>query len=190
MPKKTVPLTNALREEYRKLYDTAAVTATRAAEVEAVAKRIRDARARYEAVQAATHVPWYVVGTIHQLEGRGRWNAHLHNGDPLTARTVRVPAGRPVAGTPPFTWEASAIDALRGMGFDRWQDWSIPGTLYCLERYNGMGYRLYHPDVLSPYLWSFTGHYTRGKYASDGKYDAALVSKQAGAATLLKVLAP
>jgi len=35
---------------------------------------------------------------------------HLHNGDPLTARTVNVPKGRPKTGQPPFAWGISAKD--------------------------------------------------------------------------------
>ena len=42
--------------------------------------------------------------------------------------------------------------------------------------------------MLSPYLWSFSEHYQRGKYATDGRFDANLVSKQCGAAVLLKQL--
>ena len=96
--------------------------------------------------------PWYVVGVIHALESSLNFGRHLHNGDPLTARTVQVPAGRPKTGQPPFTWEASASDALRYQGFDKWKDWSIPGTLFKLEGYNGFGYRDHHADVPSPYL--------------------------------------
>jgi lysozyme family protein len=42
--------------------------------------------------------------------------------------------------------------------------------------------------VPSPYLCSFTDQYSRGKYVADGKYDAAAVSKQCGAAALMKQL--
>jgi hypothetical protein len=67
-----------------------------------------------------------------------------------------------------------------------WGDWSVAGTLYQLERYNGWGYRLYHRDVLSPYLWSYSCHYSCGKYVADGKWSATAVSKQIGAAVLLR----
>jgi hypothetical protein len=107
----------------------------------------------------------------------------------LKARTVHVPAGRPKTGKPPFTWEQSAIDALRGRGLGAWKDWSVPGTLYQLEAYNGFGYRDHHPTVPSPYLWSFSNHYTRGKYVADGRFSPTAVSQQVGAALLLKRLA-
>jgi lysozyme family protein len=123
---------------------------------------------------------------VHGLEGNFNFETHLHNGDPLTARTVQVPKGRPVAGEPPFKWEESAEDALRLKGFDKETDWSIPAMLYRFERYNGMGYRQF--QLPSPYLWSFSDLYEKGKYASDGKFDPALVSKQCRAAVMLKTL--
>ena len=66
--------------------------------------------------------------------------AHLHNGDPLQARTVHVPSGRPVVGSPPFTWRQSALDALTLKGFHEVGDWSVPHMLYLLEKYNGTAY--------------------------------------------------
>jgi lysozyme family protein len=45
-----------------------------------------------------------------------------------------------------------------------------------------------HPEVLTPYLWSFTNHYTKGKFVADGKFDANAVSKQCGAAAILKLM--
>jgi hypothetical protein len=74
------------------------------------------------------------------------------------------------------------------LGVNKWSDWSIPGLCYVLEGYNGWGYRLHHPTVPSPYLWSYTTAYTRGKYVSDGHFDPQAVSKQPGAMALLKFL--
>jgi len=74
------------------------------------------------------------------------------------------------------------------MKFDEWDDWSVIGALYKWERYNGFGYRKYHPEVLSPYLWSYTNHYTKGKYVKDGKFDTEAVPRQCGAAAMLRVL--
>jgi hypothetical protein len=118
-----------------------------------------------------------------------RFTGHLHNGDPLTAQTVQVPAGRPRTGGPPFTWEASAADALASHRLGPQTDWSLPGTLFQLERYNGWGYRRSHPEVLSPYLWSFSEHYRAGKYVADGSFSPTAVSGQCGAAVLLRRLA-
>jgi hypothetical protein len=67
----------------------------------------------------------------------------------------------------------------------RWHDWSVAGVMFKLEQYNGWGYRQFHPGVLSPYLWSFSQHYQKGKYVADGHFDPAAVSQQCGAAVLL-----
>ena len=131
-------------------------------------------------------MPWWVVGILHSMECGLSFHQHLHNGDPLSARTVQVPAGRPKTGTPPFTWEASALDALRCDGLDQVTDWSPGHALMAFENYNGTGYR--RRGVPSPYLWSFTDQYRCGKYTTDGRYDAQAVSRQCGCAALLKLL--
>jgi len=182
-------LTQAGRKQYELLYESCLIRPKRKGEVDRLAARIVANRARYQKVAKALGMPWYVVGIIHSLEAGGDFTRHLHNGDPLSARTTHVPAGRPKTGKPPFTWEQSAIDALRGQGLAAWKDWSVPGTLYQLERYNGFGYRDRHPNVPSPYLWSYSNHYTRGKYVADGRFSPTAVSQQVGAAPLLKRLA-
>ncbi|MNR22399.1 hypothetical protein D3C85_1393480 [compost metagenome] len=131
-------------------------------------------------------VPWFFIGIIHSLESNFHFGKHLHNGDPLTQRTVRVPAGRPVQGDPPFSWEASAKDALRMKGFDQQSDWSTARMLYRWEAYNGFGYR--PRGVPSAYLWSFSTHYTKGRFVEDHVFDPNSVSQQCGAAVMLKAL--
>lgn len=182
-------LTAALRADYQLLFDTCQIRIDKRSEVQGIADRIIGSRTRYEDVGSKLIVPWYVIGIIHNMEGSLNFNTHLHNGDPLTARTVQVPRGQPKTGNPPFTWEASAIDALTLQGYEKWKDWSIPGTLFKWESYNGWGYRDHHPDVKSPYLWSYTNHHERGKYVKDGIWDPNAISKQAGAACLLRRLA-
>lgn len=179
-------LTKALASEYEQLFATSQVRPERVAAIDAIVDRSVPNKARYEAVAATVGTPWYVVAAIHNLEGGQRFTTHLHNGDPLTARTTHVPKGRPLTGTPPFTWEESAADALTLKGFDRVGTWAVPTMLYQLEKYNGFGYRRHHPEVLSPYLWSFTTAYTKGKYVADGSFSATAVSKQCGAVALIK----
>ncbi|WP_461209398.1 peptidoglycan-binding protein [Desulfocurvus sp. DL9XJH121] len=182
-------LTKALRQEYSSLFTTCVIKPTKADAVEATADALLATRGRYETVGADLGVPWYVAAVIHSMESSRNFNRHLHNGDPLSARTVHEPAGRPKDGNPPFTWEQSAEDALRLRRMDRWTDWSVPGCLFQLEGYNGWGYRLHHPHVLTPYLWSDSSHYVSGKYVADGTFSETAVSKQTGAAVLLRRLA-
>lgn len=182
-------LSNALRAEYQQLFDTCQIKADAARTVDRLATQIIANEARYRSVADPLGIPWYVVGVIHAMEAGLDFKCHLHNGDPLTARTVQVPAGRPRTGTPPFTWEESATDALTLDKYPQWTDWSIPGILFKWETYNGWGYRTHHPEVKSPYLWSCTSQYSCGKYVKDGLWSATAVSKQVGAAALLRRLA-
>jgi lysozyme family protein len=177
-------LTDILRSEYQLLFDTCIIRKIKYPAVDRAVQTIVSGKVIYEEISAATGVPWYMIGTIHKMESDCAFNRHLHNGDPLAARTVRVPRGRPKKGNPPFSFVESAMDALELEGFTEWNDWSIGGMLYCFEKYNGFGYRA--KGIHTPYLWSFSNHYTKGKYVSDGKYDAEAVSDQIGTAVILR----
>ncbi|OPZ06307.1 MAG: hypothetical protein BWZ08_02307 [candidate division BRC1 bacterium ADurb.BinA292] len=153
------------------------------------AHKIVEGHRRYLAVQRATQaqggpgVPWYLVGILHSLESNFSFGGHLHNGDPLERATINVPAGR----GPFATWEESAVDALH-LKRRLWSGFAwgaIHEHLLALELYNGLGYLLSHPDVNSPYLWGLTNHHHRGKYTSDGKFDASAITRQAGGAAIL-----
>jgi lysozyme family protein len=177
-----------VKDEYSRLWAEMAIRRERLPAIKSIVERIVRHKDKYVAVQDLTRVPWYAVAIIHILESGGDFSRHLHNGDPLTARTVHVPAGRPTSGNPPFTWVESATDAVEYKGLTQVRDWSIERLAYVLEDYNGWGYRLYHPHVKSPYLWSFSNHYTKGKYVGDGQFSEEAVSQQCGGMVLLKQL--
>ena len=184
MPKASL-FTPALKAEYEQLFGSCQVHTDDIKSIDGIIARMESNRKQYEDIELATSVPWYFVAIVHNLECSGNFTKHLHNGDPLTAKTVQVPKGRP-DGKPPFTWEDSAIDALLWEGLDRCEDWSIAGILFQFESYNGFGYRLHHPETKSPYLWSGSNIYVKGKYVADGHWDPNAVSKQIGAAVLMK----
>lgn len=169
-------------------YKKAVIRPGKMVEVSSAATKISQNKPRYEAVTLSlgNGMPWWFVAITHYMEGAGKFTRHLHNGDPLSARTVNVPKGRPVIGNPPFSWEDSAIDAMRYMKYDKIKDWSIENCLNLFERYNGMGYK--KKGVPSPYLWSYTDQYVKGKYEFDGKYNPELVSKQPGVVAIMKAL--
>lgn len=133
-------------------------------------------------------VPSYVIFVLHGRESTWNFNRHLHEGSPLTGRTLYVPKGRPKKWNPPFTFIQSAEDALYLLkdleNGNRWG--TLQDMLQNIEAYNGLGYQNYHPSVPSPYLWAGTSLYTKGKYVSDGKFDYNAVDKQLGCATILK----
>lgn len=184
----SLTLSPTLRAEYERLFAECEIPDDKRTEVDAITAKIAAHRADYEAAALPVGVPWHVVAVIHSMEGALSFGTHLHNGDPLTGRTTHVPRGRPKDGQPPYTWAESAADSLLFEHFDTWKDWSLAGTLFNLETYNGVGYRMHHPDVLSPYLWSYSNHYTRGKYVADGRFDPDAVSGQCGGAVLLSRL--
>ncbi len=187
-PVKTSQWNEEARVELDLLYRTMKITALprfQAAEAQAI-----NGRNFYRNLgDELNGIPWWFIACAHMLECDFNFERHLHNGDPLARRTANEPAGRPVAGHPPFTFRASALDALTmpGKEYQFVRDWSIPHALWLLEGFNGRGYRLYH-GINSPYLWAGTQHYSKGKYVSDGKYDPNAVSKQAGCAGLIKLL--
>ena len=178
-----------LRDSYLALYDGCASRPERADLINwHIATLTKpENRSRYEEVEKRLQIPWYFVGIIHSLEAGFNFGAHLHNGDPLRARTWQVPAGRPLQWNPPTDWASSAADALTLKKYDNQPDWTLGRMLYRFERYNGFGYRSH--KIESPYLWSFSNQYTKGKYVKDGIWDANAVSRQCGAAVLVKEMA-
>ena len=179
-------LSRLLRQEYQQRFDAAKVPAARQEVVAQSVRKILGNRARYERITRSMTMPWYFLAIIHGMEADFRFDSHLHNGDPLTGRTVRVPAGRPTRGTPPFSWEESAMDAITANRYDKWNDWSIAGMLVAWERYNGLGYRPH--GIHSPYVWACTDLYAKGRYVADGRFDANAESRQCGAVAMLKGL--
>lgn len=182
-------LSDSLKNEYISLFNACNILPSHSSVVENIIKRIITNKERYMLVGNPLGIPWYFIAVIHNMESGLSFNGHFHNGDPLTARTKQVPKGRPLHGNPPFTWEESADDALKYQRLDKWNEWSVAGLLYKLEEYNGWGYRSKHPHVLSPYLWSFSNHYSKGKYVADGRWSETAVSQQCGAAVLLRRMA-
>ena len=176
-----------LSPEYATLWDTMEITRDHAV-IEKTAKRIIAFKAKYEAIEAATNVPWYVVGIMDMREAGGGCCKHLHNGDPLTAPTVQVPANRP-SGKGPFTWQDSAIDALKIKKFDKITAWTVEQMAFCFEKYNGFGYRAKDKNIPSPYLWGGTNHQAPGKYIADHVFSKTVMDPQIGCMPLLKQIA-
>jgi lysozyme family protein len=178
----------ARRKEYDVLWAGISLRKETAPEVMATARQIVENRPRYNLISEATGVPWFVIGVIHSLECSLSFAKHLHNGDPMADKsgrplaTKRIPAGR----GPFLTWDESAIDAIKYDKLDKEKDWSVARIAWHFERFNGMGYA--NKGLPSPYLWSFTTAYEKGKFVEDGVYSPVAVSKQAGAMAILKAL--
>lgn len=172
--------------EYRALFDACVPDPAKEHLIKAQVQKIRPGEMRYRPLGERLGIPWFFIAIVHSLECGSNFALHLHNGDPLSGRTTHVPSGRPQAGQPPFTWEESADDALRMKGYVGQPDWSLAAMLFRWETFNGMGYRI--RGLASPYLWSFSNIYERGLFTADHVFDADAVSKQCGAAVMLKRL--
>lgn len=172
--------------DYEDLWNTCELTTVprQIGQLDAVCRIAKNNEALYQAVGRFVSVPWPLIAAIHFRESDQNFLLHLHNGDPLTDRTVHVPKGRPEKGNPPFAWADSAVDALE----DTWRpsSWSTPGCLEFLERYNGLGYQKH--QVYSPYLWNFTNKYISGLYVADGRFDPQRIEVRSGCVAILKVL--
>lgn len=153
----------------------------------AVAKRLaaKSAKTRYQAMQARTGVPWFVIAVIHERESSQRWDRSIAQGDPWNKKSTHVPKGR----GPFASWEDAAYDALMKCApyAGKWTDWSAGGAMTLLEHYNGLGYA--NKGRPSPYIWAGTDQYVIGKYVSDGKYDPNVVDSQLGCAGLILAMA-
>lgn len=185
------PTYQSLVSDYVSLWETMEIKPSAQSAADNAANRIIKNRKRYEVVSALTRVPWYFIGLIHNRESSLDFNTHLHNGDPLTARTKQVPKGRPLADPAngkSYTWEESAVDALKQKKLHQIKDWTIDRMAYELENYNGWGYRNSSININSPYLWAKSNHYSRGKYVRDHVFSRNAVDQQMGTMVVLKCI--
>lgn len=185
-PGARAPSFSDVKGDYETTFAKCKVRDDRRSDVNWCVKQILDNKASYQEVEDACCVPWFAVAIIHGMECSFNFRLHLHNGDSLKKKTWQVPSGRPSPWLPPSDWNSSAIDALRYDKVTDQTDWSLARTLYRWEGYNGWGTR--GRGIKTPYLWSFSDQYSKGKYVADGKWDSSAVSKQCGAAVMLRVL--
>lgn len=188
-------LTEDLKNEYLNNWTNCQINSTYNSALNQCADKTKANRQIYEEVSKEIGVPWYVIAVIHSMESNSNFKTHLHNGDPLTAKTVNVPKDRPKEGSPPFDWKDSAIDALSYDGATGIQTWDLPTIFWFLEGFNGWGHRTgagqnTTPKYRSPYIYSGTTYYEKGKYVKDGSdgFDPNFVSKQVGCMAQLKEL--
>ena len=174
-------------EEYAALFNSSITTfdPEKLEEVDCICSRALGNVSTYKKVSDVVKIPWAAIAAIHFRESNQDFRKHLHNGDPLSERTVHVPIGRPIKGEPPFFWFESAIDALSDR--PKPSSWDIGNMLSFIERYNGLGY-LNH-GINTPYLWNYTDKYISGLFKADGILDPDAKESRPGAVIILKTLA-
>jgi lysozyme family protein len=176
-----MPNYSALIEAQQSRWDSARFNPGMARTAASVARRLCKAKSDYQRVEADTGVPWWVIAVIHEREAAQKWDRSIAQGDRWDRVSTHVPKGRG-----PFrSWHDAAVDALVNCApkAARWKDWSPGGALTLLMLYNGLGYE--RRGLPSPYLWSGTQHYSRGKYVADNQFDPRAVDKQLGCAITL-----
>ena len=160
---------------------------TRGPEFAKPAKTAVDNKPRYLGISQRSGMPdisWVFIAASHYRESSQDFSKSLAQGDPWNKVSTHVPAGRG-----PFqSFEDAAVDALVKCApyAAKLKDWSIGGMLTNLERFNGIGYAA--KGRPSPYLWSGTDQYEKGKYVADGVYDPDKVDAQLGIAGLIMAM--
>lgn len=173
------------------------IVPSRQEELEKTAKQLITNKPRYEIVEAGVkeqnlYVPWWFVAIVHIREADGAFDRQLAQGDHLDRVSIHVPKGR----GPFFDKPGEKYDAFTRGCFDalidcdphaaKNTDWSPGGTLTMFEEYNGLGYA--NHGIASPYVWSGTNQYNKGKYVADGKFSSGAVDTQPGCAALLYLM--
>lgn len=130
-------------------------------------------------------MPPQLIAAIHYRESSCNFKTYLHNGDPLGKPTIHVPKGIYFE---KFT--DAAVDALKEKNKFRKKyklkadSKDMAAMLSFAEVYNGLGY--FNKGVVSPYIYSGTNLYKKGKFVSDGSYNASVTDKQPGVYILIK----
>ncbi len=181
-----MPTFDERKDAYAHAWHDLVIDADRAGAFDAAARKVIAGRSHYDIITSRTGVPWAVIGLAHLRESDCNFSAHLHNGDSLSAKTRHVPAGRP-PGDPPYSFEASACDALHIDGLDKYTWDSVERIAFALETFNGWGY--YKHGLPSAYLWAGTNQYRGGKYVADNVFDRNARDRQLGTMGVLKRIA-
>jgi lysozyme family protein len=155
-------------------------------ELDAFAKHYEKNKIRYESVASKTSFPPQLIAAMHWREGSGRFDTMMSNGSPLGKKSTIVPYDGPYS-----TWEDSAVAMLndpsrqklrKTVGLDK-----SPTDLVALasiaETWNGSGY--FNKGLPSPYTFSGTDVYTKGKYVKDRVFDPDVVDQQIGIVPML-----
>lgn len=168
------------------LWKTAKINPRYKLQLDRMADRYKRNKETYDRIQAMVPngVPSKILFGLHYRESDNSFACHPHEGSPLTHRTRFVPKGRIPGIKPPYTFLQSARDAYYDYEHLDKRSWQSPRQqLTAIENFNGSGYR--RRGIPSPYVWSGTQHYRRGKFVADGRFDPMFVDKQLGVASIM-----
>ena len=153
------------------------------------------AQKKYRKIAKKAKVPRQLIAAIHYREDvndclYGKFRVYLHNGQKLGKKTTIAPVGKFFR---KGQFVKAAIDAIHDKETYKkeynlsYGSKDMAAMLALAEKFNGTGYTDYH-DGNSPYLYSGTSLYVKGKYTEDGDYDGNLIDKQVGVFALINAI--
>ena len=160
-----IQLSDKLREEYQRLFDTITIDSNKKEEVKEIVKEIFKNRNTYKTIGGEHNIRWYLVGIIHY---KTKENENFPEKNKLI-------------------WDINQDEDKLSDKLQGWSDTSLPAILYRLEKDSdkNWAYRNMHPEVRSPYLWGASTHYDKGYFNSENKWFEEK-SPQIGVAILLR----
>lgn len=179
---------------YKAYWDRMTINSDRQNEFNRDAAQLFAHKAIYQAIEAKTGVPWWLIAVIHLRESSStfkgepsyNFNTYLGNGQPLKRRTTIVPKGRgPFLG--PNAFFDGAVDALRIEGMTDVKDWRLEKALYWTETFNGWGSAI--KGIPSSYVWGGTNVQRPGKWVADHVWSGKVWDTQPGTAPIIASLA-
>ena len=186
-PPEAIDVRKRTLKYYQSLWDHMTIKEGHRSEIRLAIKRIAAYVDLYKEAERYTGVDWRITAILHYMESGCDVRRQILNGEYITRKTKKVPKGY-------GPWEGfaeSCVDAYKRHPFHKGM--TVAEVLYRMERFNGLGY--IRKGIHSPYLWSYSNHYTSGKYIEKkilfkwvSLYKKNLVSRQIGAAILLKEL--
>lgn len=188
-----------LESEYEFLWPLAKLSGPMASDAEKHAAFIIQNRKEFEAVDQALGMPWYIVACLSTMEMGLNFKGTILNGDDWHEQTYHYPAGL----GPWKSWVHAAIwgiqyEVKRFPAFSdiRSYPWKNVGSaFFFLECWNGQNariepqYSLTTPKGASPYIYSGTQFYVKGKkQEKPSRFTPDLVSQQPGCMAILLAL--
>lgn len=172
--------------EHQKLWDSMKIIRDQA-QLNAMATKVKQHWAVYEAVERDTGVPAALVAVIHireaGLQDVGRFNGGIHNGQSWKIKATIIPKIGPFK-----SWHECAVVALTREGLTKIGkgNWTPAKMVSAAEPYNGYGPRM--RGRRTSYLWASTNHQQPGKFVADGVWNPNVIDTQMGVAAMLRFL--
>lgn len=139
----------------------------------------------YKKLEEKTGVPAELIAALHYRESGGNFNTYLHNGAKLGTPSDLEPRGVCFN-----DFEEAAVNALtvktKSYKIDFKKGVDMAKMVTFAESFNGFGYHQYNNN--SPYVYSGTNLYEKGKYVGDHNYNPDTVDKQPGVYILISSL--